>query len=113
MVSSQTSGELQFIKDSITGPASTVSSPNAILAISTASACALGRRDRSHERLVRMLERAHGDVQMAFGHGDIDRLADHRTGIVQHRRHVGEFVEIVQVFEGAVAALVIEVIDER
>ena len=44
---------------------------------------------------------------------DVDRLADHRTGVVHGRRHVGELVELVEVGERAVAPLVVEVVDER
>ena len=50
---------------------------------------------------------------MALGDRDVDRLADHRAGVVHRRRQVGELVELVQVGERAVAPLVVEVIDER
>ncbi len=50
---------------------------------------------------------------MALGHRRIDRLADDRAGVVDHRGHVGELVELMQVVERAVAPLVVEVIDER
>ena len=74
---------------------------------------ALGRGHRPHERLVGVLDRAVGDVQVALGDRDVDRLADHRAGVVHRRRQVGELVELVQVGERAVAALVVEVVDER
>ena len=74
---------------------------------------ALRRGHRAHERFVGMLERAVGDVQMALGDRDVDRLAHHRSGIVHRRRQIGELVELVQVGERAIAPLVVEVIHER
>ena len=73
---------------------------------------ALGRGHRAHEGLVGVLDRAVGDVQMALGNRDVDRLADHRPGVVHRGRHVGELVELVEVLKRAVAPLVVEVIDE-
>ena len=73
---------------------------------------ALGRGHRPHERLVGVLDRAVGDVQVALGDRDVDRLADHRPGVVHRRRHVGELVELVEVLQRAVAPLVVEVVDE-
>ena len=74
---------------------------------------ALRRGHRAHERFVGMLERAVGDVQVALRDRDVDRLADHRAGVVDRRRQVGELMELVQVGERAVAPLVVEVVHER
>ena len=68
---------------------------------------------RAHERLVRMLEQAVRDVQVALGHRDVHRLADDAAGEVHGRGQVRELVELVQIVEGAVAAPVVEVEHER
>ena len=68
---------------------------------------------RTHERLVRMLEQAVHHVQVALRHRDVHRLADDAAGEVHGRGEMRKLVERVQVFEGAVAAPVVEVEHER
>ena len=68
---------------------------------------------RAHERLVRVPEQAVHDVQVAFRHRDVHRLADDAAGEVHGRRQVRKLVERVQVVERAVAAAVVEVEHER
>ena len=51
-------------------------------------------------------------MQVPLGDGDVDRLADHGTGVLQGRRHVGQLVEVVQVLDRAVATLAVEAAHE-
>ena len=51
------------------------------------------------------------DMEMPLRYGDFHRLADDRAGGVQRRRHVRELVEIIEILERPVAALIVEIAD--
>ena len=74
---------------------------------------ALGRGDRTHEGLVRVLDVRIHHVEVALVHRNIDRFANGAAGVVQAGAHIGQLDEILEVFDGRVAATVFDVVDER
>ncbi|MDZ7827957.1 MAG: hypothetical protein U5K33_00250 [Halofilum sp. (in: g-proteobacteria)] len=70
-------------------------------------------RGHAHEGLVRVGHRRVRDPQVAMADRHIHRLADHVRARMQARRLVCELVEVVEVGDRSVAALVLEVADER
>ena len=74
---------------------------------------ALRLRDRSHERLVVVLDVGVHHVEVALVDGHVDRLADRAARVVQPRRRVGELDEVLEVGERGVPASAGEVAHER
>ena len=112
MVPSHTIGELQLTTEVRTVFSPTVFSPNRICASLTVSSARSGAVTMPMKGLSEYLMWRIDDVEMALRHRHVHRLADHAAGMVQLRRHVGELDEILQVFQRAVAALVLEVAHE-
>ena len=51
-------------------------------------------------------------LEMALVHGQVDRLANRAAGMVHERRHIGELHEVPEVLDRAVAAALVEIVDE-
>ena len=62
-----------------------------------------------HKGLVRVFERTVDDMEVAFGHGYIDRLAGDTAGEVHRGSQIGQSMEVLQVIEGAIASLIVEI----
>ena len=84
-----------------------------MFARATESGGALGSRDRSHERLVAVLQMAVHHVEVALVDRQVDRLADRAARMVQRARHVGELDEVAEILDPRVAAAFVEIADER
>ena len=51
-------------------------------------------------------------LEMAFGHGQINRLADRTARMMQTRMHIGQLYQILKIFHRCIAALIIQVAHE-
>ena len=69
--------------------------------------------DRAHERLVAELHVAVDHIEMPLVDGQVDRLADRATGVVQTVGHVSQLDEILEILDARVATTFIEVANER
>ncbi len=69
-------------------------------------------RDRTHERLVGILDVGIHHVEMALVHRQVDRFANGAAGVVHPWRHVGQLHEIAEILDRAVAPAVVEIRDE-
>ena len=109
---SQTSGELALIRLVQTVFDWMKSSPNRISAMRDRVLGPLGMGDRAHERLVRIAHVRIDHLEMALVDGQVDRLADRSARMVDVRAHIGELHEIAEILDRAVAAALVEVVDE-
>ena len=73
----------------------------------------LGRRDRAHERLIRIFDMAVDHIVMAFVNRQINRLAERSAGMMEIRQHVSQFGEVAEVLDRSIAPPLIKIADER
>ena len=52
-------------------------------------------------------------IEVAFGDGDVHRLADRAAAVMQMRGHIGEFHEVLEILQRRVAPASIKVMNER
>ena len=73
----------------------------------------LGSRHGTHEWLVAVSEVGVDHVQVPLGDRYVHRFTDCPPRQVEVRTLVGKFHEVVEVFDGGVAATIVEVVDKR
>ena len=69
--------------------------------------------NRTHERLVAVLDVRIHHVEMALVHGDVDGLAYRAARVMDVRRRVGQLDEVLEVGERGVTATVVEIAHKR
>ena len=69
--------------------------------------------NRSHERLVAVLDMAVDHIEMALVDRQIHRFANGAAGMVQAGTHISQFDKITEVLNGGVAPALVEVVDKR
>ena len=70
---------------------------------------ALARGDRADDRLVGVLQAAVGHVQVTVGHRHVHRLHDGAAGDMHRLAHVVQLLQVVQVLQGGVTPLQVQV----
>ena len=70
---------------------------------------ALRMGDRAHERLVRVAHVRVDHVVVPLVHGEVDRLADRASRVVQVRRRVRQLYEVTEVFDRPVAPAAVQI----
>src|SRR5690606_3058193 len=69
--------------------------------------------DRAHERLVTEGEVGVDHVEVPLGDGQVDRLAQRPSGVVEGGGHVGELGEVAEVLDRGVPPAAVQVAHER
>ena len=69
--------------------------------------------NRTHERLVAVLDVRIHHVEMALVHGDVDGLAHRATRVMDVGRRVRQFYEVLEVGERGVPAAIVEIANKR
>ena len=69
-------------------------------------------RHRAHQWLVAVFEMAVDHVVVTLVHRQVDGLADGTARVVHAGRHIGELHKVLEVFNGGVAAALVEVVHE-
>ena len=65
--------------------------------------------NRAHEGFVAVFQMAVHHIEMPFVHGNINRLANRATRMMQAGAHIGELYEVAEILNGRVAPTAVEV----